>query len=347
LRRLVSYVQYSTLLGSASAAWCRRHESAHCRLADMNHIVQLTDATDPKLVGGKAANLGRLLTAGIPVPPGFAITTEAFTANVATEPIAGLINRSFDAIEKGANVEEIELISNEIRRVMQDIGLENEVGDQLSAAYRQLRAPFVAVRSSATVEDGTTAAWAGQLESYLYIDKEISLSNAVINCWASLYSPRALSYRLAQGSLRKPVAVATIVQLMVVAEKSGVAFTVDPITNDSDTLVVEAVWGDCEQLVSGEITPDSYHFNKKTDLLTHSEIATQDTCRSRGQQFTLLANRAHGRKITDGELLQLARLCDRVQDHFGRPQDIEWVYDGKTFYIVQARPITTFTLPTT
>jgi phosphoenolpyruvate synthase/pyruvate phosphate dikinase len=311
----------------------------------MDRIIQLTNATDPKLVGGKAANLGKLLAGGLPVPPGFAITTQAFAEHMADELVSRLVDRSISAIEKGANVEELELIANEIRRAMQVVGIDQGFAEQLTNAYHALRAPFVAVRSSATVEDGTTATWAGQLETYLYVDRETSLYDAVINCWASLYAPRALSYRLSHGMLREPVAVAIIVQAMIIAEKSGVAFSVDPVTNDPDTLVVEAVWGDCEQLVSGEITPDSYRFNRNTDLLTNLEIAVQIMCRSKGQKFTVSPEHASGRKLSDGELLQLSRLCDRIVDYFGRPQDIEWVHDGRSFYIVQARPITTFELP--
>jgi pyruvate,water dikinase len=312
----------------------------------MEYVIELTKALDPKLVGGKGANLGRLLGAGIPVPPGFAITTQAFSEHVQAESIRGVIDYSIAAIEKGANVEELELIANETRRVMRDVGMGSEFAAQLTRSYRTLRAQFVAVRSSATVEDGTTAAWAGQLESYLYIDNEEALYDAVLDCWASLYTPRALSYRLSQGLLKKPVSVAVIVQLMVVAEKSGVAFTVDPISNDPDITVVEAVWGDCEQLVSGAVTPDSYRFSKKTDLLTDIEIASQPICQLKGQQFDMPPNRIDQRKLDDGELLQLSRLSDRIAEYFGRPQDIEWVYDGRTFFIVQARPITTFQLST-
>jgi pyruvate, water dikinase len=312
----------------------------------MDYVTQLTDATDPKAVGGKAANLGRLLTAGVPVPPGFAITTRAFIEHVQNEQIASLIKICLAAVEKGASVEDLEIISNEMRRAMQRVGLQDQFATQLVAAYRSLRAPLAAVRSSATVEDGSTAAWAGQLESYLYVDNEVGMRDAVVNCWASLFSPRALSYRLAQGMVQQRAAVAVLVQFMIVAEKSGVAFTADPITNDPNLFVTEAVWGDCEQLVSGEITPDSYHFDKKADKLTSVEIAVQDTCRSRGQQVSLPMNRATQRKLSDGELLQLSRLCERVAEYFGRPQDIEWVYDGRSFFIVQARPITTYKLQT-
>lgn len=310
----------------------------------MDYVIPLTEAIDPSLVGGKSANLAKLIKAGVIVPPGFAITTEAFIEQTRTQPVAGLIEYSIELIEKGANVEELELISNEIRRGMQDIGLSDEFSGQLSTAYQGLRAPSVAVRSSATAEDGATAAWAGQLESYLYINSEQALRDAVVDCWASLYSPRALSYRLSQGVLRKPVSVAVLIQHMIVAEKSGVAFTADPVTDDSDTLIVEAVWGDCEQLVSGEVTPDSYYFNKKTDLLTHFELAVQDTYRSNGQMIPLTDDMANARKLDEGEVLRLSRTCDMVAACFNRPQDIEWVYAARTFYIVQARPITTFKL---
>lgn len=310
----------------------------------MDYITQLTDATDPAMVGGKAANLSRLLKTGISVPPGFAITTQAFNEIMGSEAVGPLVDRTIAAIEKGANIEELELLANNIRRTMQDTGLQEAFTSQLIDAFRSLRATSVAVRSSATEEDGMTAAWAGQLETYLYINSEAALCSAVIDCWASLYSPRALTYRLSRGMLHTPVAVAVLVQFMIVAEKSGVVFTADPITNDPDTIVVEAVWGDCEQLVSGEVTPDSYRFGKQSDLLTSAVIATQTTCRSQGQQFQLSADRAKGRKLNDGELLQLSRLCSRAEECFGRPQDIEWAYASGTCYLLQARPITAFTL---
>lgn len=310
----------------------------------MGYILQLTDATDPKTVGGKAANLSSLLAVGLPVPPGFAITTQAFEEHVRRDPIGGLIEKSIAAIEKGANIEELEVIANEIRRAMQINGPLPVFLRQVVDAHKSLHASELAVRSSATVEDGTSAAWAGQLESYLYVNNELSLCEAIIDCWASLYSPRALSYRLSQGLLRKPVSVAVLVQSMIVAEKSGVAFTVDPVTNDPKVVVIEAVWGDCEQLVSGEITPDNYRFSKDTDLVVDVEIALQTTCRSQGQQLPIPNNRVQSRKLDDGELLRLARLCGQAEEHFGRPQDIEWAYANGTCYILQARPITTFTL---
>src|SRR5580700_2002184 len=182
----------------------------------MDYVVPLTKATEPGFVGGKAANLGMLLAAGIPVPPGFVVTTAAFDQHLNGGLVTELITRSMATIKHGASVEEIEVLANEVRRAIKTLRVDAAFVQVLHDAYQELRASLVAVRSSATVEDGTTAAWAGQLESYLYIDSEVALFDAVFNCWASLYTPRALSYRLAQGLLDKPVSVAVVIQRMIV-----------------------------------------------------------------------------------------------------------------------------------
>lgn len=254
------------------------------------------------LAGGKGANLGQLLRLGFPVPPGFVATTAAYRAALAANDLAGADPASLHAR-------------------LPDIPLPPGVSAPLLDAYRRLGAPAVAVRSSGTAEDLATASFAGQHDTFLNVTGEEALLTAVRACWASLWSSRAVDYRRQHGWDDRDLALAAVVQAMVPAEWAGVLFTADPVTGRRDRLVIEAVRGLGEALVSGEAAGHRYVVAKR-------------------RLRTLSGDRSLPRRLP----ADLARLGVRIEAAFGRPQDIEWAYAGGAIAILQSRPLTA--LPT-
>jgi pyruvate,water dikinase len=212
------------------------------------------------------------------------------------------------------------------------------------------RMPFlVAVRSSATAEDSSAASWAGELESYLNTTKDNLLGN-VKKCWSSLFTERAIFYRNEQGMRQSKVSVAVVVQKMVQSEISGICFTVHPVTKDKNQMIIEAGWGLGEAIVSGQITPDSYVLSKKDWRMIDINIAKQEKMIVRkikskkiagNQWLGVPKNQQEKQKLTGEEIVRLAKICAQIEKHYKFPCDIEWAYEGKKFYIVQSRPITT------
>jgi pyruvate,water dikinase len=258
----------------------------------------LRDADEIRLVGGKAANLGRLLRLGFPVPPGFAVTTAAYRAVLAANDLAGADAALLHARLPGATIPA-------------------EVGGPLLAAYRRLCAPAVAVRSSGTAEDLAAASFAGQHDTFLNVTSPEALLDAVRACWASLWSPRAVDYRRRRGWDDRDLALAVVVQAMVPAEWAGVLFTADPVTGRRDRLVIEAVPGLGEALVSGEASG-------------HRAVVDKRSLRLVSGDGTLPG------RLPD----ELARLGVRIEDALGQPQDIEWAVAVGRVAILQARPLT-------
>ncbi len=201
-----------------------------------------------------------------------------------------------------------------------------ELEQEILASFRALESEFVAVRSSATCEDGSTCSWAGELETYLNTT-EATLMENVKKCGASLESPRAISYREAQGMASADISVAVVVQKMVNAEVAGVAFTVHPVTKDTNQMIIEACWGLGEKLVGGLITPDAYVVDKRDGRLIDVNVVEQD-----GNEK---------QKLESCQIGELAEICKRIETHYGFPCDIEWAMESGTFFIVQSRPITT------
>jgi len=192
---------------------------------------------------------------------------------------------------------------------------------EILAEFRKLKTKYVAVRSSATAEDSSSASWAGQLESYLNTVEKDLLKN-MKKCRESLYSPRAISYRTQKGLNKKKISVAVVIQKMVQSEISGVCFTVHPVTKDKNQMVIEVGYGLGEAIVGGKITPDTYVLDKKTKGVGHLSVE--------GKQ-----------KLSDKLIIKLAELCQKIEKLFKYPQDIEWAFAKGKFYILQSRPITT------
>jgi pyruvate,water dikinase len=275
------------------------------------------------IAGGKGASLGRLSRAGLPVPPGFVITAAAFEtfleASDTARRIASLMG-SLDVDDSTA----VAAAAAEIRRLIAEAPVPDTIRAAIRQAYTRLPAEEpVAVRSSAVAEDGEAASFAGQQESYLNVAGAENVLDRIRDCWASFFSPRALFYR-ARKAVLSDSRMAVVVQTMVQADTSGVLFTVDPIRQRRDRMIVEAGPGLGEAIVSGETTPDHY-------VISRSDGSVLDR---------VLADEMRGGVLGDEDL---ARLCDlglRVESVFGRPQDIEWCTRHGEVFLLQSRPIT-------
>src|SRR5829696_1852114 len=284
--------------------------------------------------GGKAANLGELLHAGFPVPPGFVITADAYDLVVRSNQLQrDIINASTPS---GAAL---------ARARFEQAIIPPQVEQAILDAYRRLGAGSVAVRSSATAEDLAEAAFAGQQETFLGVSGAAAVLDAVRRCWASLWSDRAVSYREQHGLAQVPVKIAVIVQRMVAADVAGVMFTANPVSGARDETIVEASAGLGEALVSGLVTPDHIvlrNMRHRWQIAERQQGRREVEVRPRagGGVEQVSGATAPGLALPDEVLLQLARMGASIAKHFGRPQDIEWAWAGGKLYVLQSRPIT-------
>ena len=302
--------------------------------------------SDVVVAGGKGASLGEMTQAGIPVPPGFVVTAQAFDEFLKITDLNVELDSILDNVDRNV-MHTIEEASQKIQALITEADMPQKIADEVVKQHKELGAEFVAVRSSATSEDGAQAAWAGQLDSYLNTTEEKLLEH-VQKCWASLFTPRAIFYRFEKGMHGDAISVAVVVQKMVQSEVSGIAFSVHPVTQDYDQLIIEAGFGLGEAIVQGAITPDSYVVEKSNWKILDKNIASQekgifrkdggdsewrDIPEEKGEQATL----------TDEEVIELAQLVVKIEKHYGFPVDVEWAREKDSFYIVQSRPITTLT----
>jgi pyruvate, water dikinase len=275
------------------------------------------------IAGGKGASLSRMAGAGLPVPPGFLVCTGAFRSFLENcgglEMIRRLVT-GLDVTEQPA----LEHASASIRDLIRTTPAPRAIAQAVSEAYLALGCDVpVAVRSSAASEDGAAASFAGQHETFLNVRGAEAVMFHVRECWASLFSPRAIFYRARKGSLHDS-RMAVVVQEMAPGEKSGVLFTVDPVQNRHDRMVIEAVRGLGESLVSGSVTPDHYVLDRDNGSIVQEFIVSED-----GVPFL--------------NALQLRRLFQaglRLEAFFGKPQDVEWCLRGEEIFLLQSRPIT-------
>ena len=305
---------------------------------------------DIPLVGGKGANLGEMIGIGLPVPPAFVVSAPAFHRFVVE---AGLDKKIFpelsalDVEDPKALRETSERARNTILNAKMPPALEKMIRDAYVslAKSENVKEPLVAVRSSATAEDLPEASFAGQQETFLNIRGEASLIEHVQKCWASLYTPRAIYYRVKQNFPHEKVAIAVVVQVMVDAEKAGVLFTRHPTTGN-DIVLIEAAWGLGEGVVSGNVTPDHYEVGGDGKV-QHVRVSAKETMYIRGKDDRTVIERVppnmkEKRVLTDEELSQLAKLGRTIEKHYGSPQDIEWAISKQgVLNVLQARPVTT------
>ncbi|MCI1858165.1 MAG: phosphoenolpyruvate synthase [Sporolactobacillus sp.] len=303
------------------------------------------DKTKHLIVGGKGANLGELCKiAGMRVPDGFCISTAAFKRVIEEAPALNpLLNQL--SLVKMENRDSIVELSGEIRRSIEGIAIPEDIHEEIVHFLSALgEKGAYAVRSSATAEDLPTASFAGQQDTYLNIIGQKAILAHIRKCWASLFTERAVTYRLQKGFDHRKVQLSVIVQQMVFPQASGILFTADPITANRQVLSIDAGFGLGEALVSGLVTADSYkvsHGKVIGKRIAAKKLAIAAAKDGGTKERQIPPERQNRQVLTDGQILQLTRIGRKIEAHFGCPQDIEWCLTGDTFYVVQSRPITT------
>lgn len=298
---------------------------------------------DTAIAGGKGASLGEMAGNKFPVPPGFVVLATAFDRFLKETDLIAEV----EAQLKKVNPEETHTIddaSEVLRQLINKYDMPPDLEKDILEAYDKLQAQYVAVRSSATAEDSVVASWAGELESYLGIQKS-DLIKYVKECWSSLFTPRAIFYRIEKGFGGEEVSVAVVVQKMVESDVAGVCFTVHPVTTDRNQMVIESSWGLGESVVAGKVTPDTYIVDKSKLSLVDININEQLTQITRQGQTTkersVPKSKANKQCLSDDKIIELARMAKQIENHYGFPCDIEWAIENDKIYIVQSRPITT------
>jgi pyruvate, water dikinase len=304
---------------------------------------------DAPWVGGKGANLGELIAAGLPVPPGFVVTAAGYLAAMEEAGVRDELRSLFADVSRhvddpGALAATAAALRDLVRRA----GVPATVREQVLGAYHELGdGAAVAVRSSATAEDAAGTSFAGMHDTYANVVGDAAVLDRLVDCWASLYGERVIAYRASQGMTEEPV-IAVVVQQLVHSERAGVLFTADPSNGDRSRIVVEGALGLGEVVVSGQVEPDTYVVAKDGLRLVQTRVGHQ-THRLDGaddgtvRRVDLDAEAGGARVLSDDEVVGLARLGLEVEAHYGRPQDVEWAIAGGRTYLVQSRPITTLT----
>ncbi len=302
-------------------------------------------AADLRLVGGKGANLGEMAYAGFPVPPGFCLTTIAFQKFIATCLDSDGLYALLDTVTTD-DVENVRNVGQRVRQMLLKVPLPDEIAEAVRQSWGEIGTNNAyAVRSSATAEDLPDASFAGQQDTYLNIIGEIALLDAIHRCWISLFTDRAILYRIQYNFLHRDVQLSVVVQQMIMAETSGILFTADPLTGHRHTLTIDASFGLGEALVSGLVSPDAYRVDKRTLTILDRQIADKKIGifpeKDGGtRQVTLSEAQRKQTVLTEAQVLALADLAVQVESHYNIPQDIEWAIADGELYLLQARPIT-------
>jgi pyruvate,water dikinase len=304
---------------------------------------------DVNLVGGKGANLGEMTQAGIPVPPGFIVTAGAYFDFLDKSAVRDKISSWLKPLDP-SDSKQLQQVAAVIKKIILESPMPPELAQQIEKTYKEIGSGLVAVRSSATAEDLPEASFAGQQRTFLNIQGGKQVVKAVQECWASLFEPRAIFYRHHQGFDHFKVGIAVPVQKMVQSKTSGVMFTLEPVTSASDRIVIEAVYGLGEAIVSGEVTPDLYVVSKESLKILKMKSVTQETQLIKNPDANaaetniwapLSAPTKSKQKLSEKEITQLAQLGKKIEAHYQFPQDIEWAKEDGKIYILQTRPVTT------
>jgi pyruvate,water dikinase len=314
--------------------------------------------TDIPSVGGKNANLGEMTSAGIPVPPGFAITAYAYKKFIEETDIAAKIYEIIDETVTDRNdPAQYEVASKKIRELIEATSMPKEIENAVKNAYEELnkrlglKETFVAVRSSATAEDLADASFAGQQETFLNIRGVKSVLQNTVKCWSSLFTPRAIFYRNEKGFAHEKVFISVGVQKMVNSRAAGVMFTLNPVTGDTTQIVIEGNFGLGEAVVSGSVNPDDFVVDKASMKISEKRLSRKTIQYMRDPKTghtvheEVPVEKQQLPCLNDEEIMKLAELAKRIEKHYGKPQDIEWAIDPdipfpQSILIVQSRPET-------
>ena len=318
-----------------------------------NLVLSLDDLSKEEvgIAGGKGANLGEMRKAGFPVPDGFVVTTEAFELFARENDLEKKVGWLLAKIDAN-NPKKLETYTSMIRLIIESSRIPKPIIEEVLAAYDQVckktgkRVP-VAVRSSATAEDSRDASFAGQQATFLNVSKNDEIIASVKRCWASTYTSRAIYYRLKKGFSMNLFTTAVVVQRQIASQKAGVGFSIHPTTGDRDSVVIESVLGQGEELVSGRVTPDTFTINKRTGMIRERRIAQKKRMKVTNKRGEGLAEVAIPRRLRQAqslkssELLELWSLARKLEAHYNHPQDFEWaVEDDGILYLLQTRPVT-------
>jgi len=317
-------------------------------MADQKDFVLWLSRVHKKLapyVGGKAANLGEMLKAKLPVPNGFVITSTAYQAFIKENDL----KKKLQAIMKSTDYKDPNSLSKSSKKIKEVIvkgTISPKILDAVLGYYKKLgENPLVAVRSSATSEDSKTASFAGQQATFLNVLGKQNLLKAMLDGWASLFTARAMFYRHENKLNDDKVAISLVIQKMVNSASSGVMFTLDPVTSNKSKIIIEAIYGLGEYIVGGKVTPDHYVVDKNSLKIVTKKVEPQKIMltRKNGQNKSvkLASQKGSAQKIDDQDIVLLATLGKLIEKHYNYPQDIEWAKEGKKLYIVQTRPVTT------
>lgn len=311
---------------------------------------EVTKADIP-LVGSKGANLGEMFHAGIPVPAGFIVTADAYFKFLEVAKLVDKIPQYLENLDVNDS-KGLQEVSKLIKSKICSSSVPADMIGEIKRAYRKLGGGLVAVRSSTTAEDLPEASFVGQQSTFLNVQGEDEVTAAIQGCWASLFEPKAIFYRHEHGFDHLKVGIAVPVQTMVQSEVSGVLFTVEPLTSDRTKILVEAIYGLGEAIVSGEVTPDQYVLDKEELSIIHKKIAKQEWQLVRNSKVSpselevnvrlaVPVSKQVVQKLADKDILALAKLGKTIEDLYQSPQDVEWAKQDRRLFIVQARPVTT------
>ncbi|MGB9841907.1 MAG: phosphoenolpyruvate synthase [Candidatus Bathyarchaeales archaeon] len=314
--------------------------------------------TDVPLVGGKNASLGEMIHAGLPVPPGFAVTAYAYETFLKQTRIAEMIYKIIkETVTDPNDPQQYSVASEKIRALIETSQMPKEIENAIKSAYKELNSrlklqdAFVAVRSSATAEDLPDASFAGQQETYLNVRGTADLLEKIVKCWSSLFTPRAIFYRNEKGFAHEKVLISVGVQKMVNSRAAGVMFTINPVTGNRDEIVIEGNYGLGETVVSGAVNPDDFVVDKNTLKIKERRIARKtvqyirDANTGKTVHLEVPEQKQKEPCISDEEVIKLAEIAKQIEKHYGKPMDIEWAIDQdlsfpQNIFVVQARPET-------
>jgi len=310
---------------------------------------------DAPELGGKNASLGTLTGAGLPVPPGFAVSADCYRKALADGGLTGQLDALIAAVDP-RDTASVAAAGERARALIGALRMPADLDGAIRGAYARLCQQYggqqygggdlpVAVRSSATCEDQPDASFAGEHDTYLWVRGDDSVVAHVLRCWASLFTDRGIAYRLERGYGQHGAAMSVGVQQMVRPRAAGVAFTLNPLNGDRSQIAIDASWGFGEAVVSGEVTPDNFLVDKVMGTITRRTISAKTLEYRLADSGAVVAAEVEASRqsvpcLTDDEILAVARLARRAEKHYRCPQDVEWALDGPDVLLLQSRPET-------
>ena len=329
----------------------------------MSYVAWFKDLNKNSLpiAGGKGSNLGEMFNLGMPVPPGFAVTAQTYKEYIEKTKIKDKISEILKGLDV-ENTDKLQEVAKKIQELIVSTPIPEEMAEEIKESYELLGAGkgahdlieakevFVAVRSSATAEDLPTASFAGQQATYLNIKGKDNVVSAVLACWASLFTARAIYYRVRNKFDHMKVYISAIVQKMVNSDQSGIMFTINPSNNNDKEIVIEAVYGLGEMIVGGEVNPDLYIVDKASREIKKIEVKKKEKGMFRDEngknvKRDIEESLQTRQVIPETHIKELARLGKKLEEHYNKPQDIEWAIEKEKIFIVQTRAVTTFNKP--